>query len=235
MIVCDPRRTWVAEHADIHIQHKPGTDNMLINAMMRHILDQGLHDAEFIASRCENFDAFRANLDGCSVEEAAEVCDVDAELIRQAAEMYAQGEPSAIFYTLGITEHTCGTENVMNLANLAMLCRPDRQALQRRQPAARAEQRAGWLRHGRHARCPSPATRRSSTRTVRLKFSRGLAGGDAHQQGWPHPRLHRGRGRRLSARVLRVRRGSSDLGAQPGQGHRQPREAGVPGGARRSS
>jgi predicted molibdopterin-dependent oxidoreductase YjgC len=121
MIVCDPRRTWVAEHADIHIQHKPGTDNMLINAMMRHILDQGLHDPDFIASRCEDFDAFCANLDGCTVEEAAEVCDVDADLIRQAAEMYARGEPSAIFYTLGITEHTCGTENVQNLANLAML------------------------------------------------------------------------------------------------------------------
>jgi formate dehydrogenase alpha subunit len=121
MIVCDPRRTWVAEHADIHIQHKPGTDNMLINAMMRHILDQGLHDREFIASRCENFEAFQANLEGFSVEEAAEVCDVDADLIRRAAEMYARGTPSGIYYTLGITEHTSGTENVMNLANLAML------------------------------------------------------------------------------------------------------------------
>lgn len=121
MIVCDPRRTWVAEHADIHIQHKPGTDNMLINAMMRHILDEGLHDEAFIASRCEGFEAFRANLEGLSVEQAAEVCDVGADLIRRAAEMYARGAPSAIFYTLGITEHTSGTENVMNLANLAML------------------------------------------------------------------------------------------------------------------
>ena len=47
---------------------------------------------------------------------------MDADLIRRAAEMYAAGTPSAIFYTLGITEHTCGTENVQNLANLAMLC-----------------------------------------------------------------------------------------------------------------
>ncbi len=121
MIVADPRRTWVAERADIFIQHKPGTDNMLINAMMRHILDEGLHDPKFIAARCENYDAFIANLDGFSIEEAAEVCDVDADLIRRAAEMYARGEPSGIYYTLGITEHTCGTENVMNLANLAML------------------------------------------------------------------------------------------------------------------
>ena len=122
MVVCDPRKTWVAGRADVHIQHKPGTDNMLINAMMRHILDSELHDAEFVQSRCENFDAFVENLEGVSVEEAAEVCDVPAELIRQAAEFYANGDPSSIFYTLGITEHTSGTENVQNLANLAMLC-----------------------------------------------------------------------------------------------------------------
>ncbi len=122
LIVCDPRKTWMANHADVHIQHKPGTDNMLINAMMWYIIENDLHDLEFAESRCENFESFRKNLDGVSVEEAAEVCDVPAELIRQAAEMYAEGDPSSIFYTLGITEHTSGTENVQNLANLAMLC-----------------------------------------------------------------------------------------------------------------
>lgn len=122
MVVCDPRRTWVAQHADIHIQHAHGTDNFLINAMMKHIIEEDLHDEEFVASRCENFDGFRENLKGYDVEKAARVCGVDAGDIREAARMYAQGSPSAIFYTLGITEHTCGTENVMNLANLAMLC-----------------------------------------------------------------------------------------------------------------
>lgn len=122
MVVCDPRKTWVAQRADVHIQHKPGTDNMLINAMMRHIIESDLHNPEFIESRCENFEAFRANLEGFTVEGAAEVCDVPADLIRKAAEIYAQGDPSSIFYTLGITEHTSGTENVQNLANLAMLC-----------------------------------------------------------------------------------------------------------------
>jgi formate dehydrogenase alpha subunit len=122
MVVCDPRKTWVAKHADIHIQHAHGTDNFLINAMMKTIIEEDLHDEEFVASRCENFDAFRENLKGYGVEEAANVCGVDADDIRAAARMYAQGSPSAIFYTLGITEHTCGTENVMNLANLSMLC-----------------------------------------------------------------------------------------------------------------
>jgi formate dehydrogenase alpha subunit len=122
LIVCDPRETWMARRADIHIKHRPGTDNYLINAMMRHIVEKNLHNAEFVKSRCENFDAFRANLAEYTAEKAAKVCGVPADSIRKAAEMYAAGTPSSIFYTLGITEHTCGTENVQNLANMAMLC-----------------------------------------------------------------------------------------------------------------
>jgi formate dehydrogenase alpha subunit len=122
LVVCDPRKTWMARRADIHIQHIPGTDNFLINAMMNHLIEQGLHDPKFVAERCENFAEFRENLKGYTVEEAAQVCGVPAEDIKRAAEMYAQGSPASIFYTLGITEHTCGTENVQNLANLSMLC-----------------------------------------------------------------------------------------------------------------
>jgi len=122
VVVCDPRKTWMAKHADVHIQHAPGTDNFLTNAMMNYIIEQDWHNKEFIAERCENFEELRDNVKDYSVEEAAKVCGVNADDIRKAAKMYAHGSPSAIFYTLGITEHTCGTENVMNLANLAMLC-----------------------------------------------------------------------------------------------------------------
>lgn len=122
LIVADPRKTWLARRADIHIQHIPGTDNFLLNAMMNYIIQQGWHDEEFIAERCENFDAFAENVRKYSVEEAAEVCGVPAELICRAAEMYAHGNPSAIFYTMGITQHICGTENTQNIANLALLC-----------------------------------------------------------------------------------------------------------------
>jgi len=122
LIVCDPRQTWLARRADIHIQHRPGSDNILLNAMMRFILDEGLADLAFVESRCENFDEFRANLKHYTVEAAAKYCNVDAELIRRAARLYATGKPSGIFYTLGITEHSCGTDNVKNIANLAMLC-----------------------------------------------------------------------------------------------------------------
>jgi formate dehydrogenase alpha subunit len=122
LVVCDPRKTWLARRADVHIQHTPGTDNFLINAMMNHILERGLHAPAFIEERCEGFEDFLDNVKSYSVEEAARVCGVRAEDIRKAAELYAKGSPSAVFYTLGITEHICGTENVRNLANLVMLC-----------------------------------------------------------------------------------------------------------------
>jgi formate dehydrogenase alpha subunit len=122
LIVCDPRQTWLARRADIHIQHRPGSDNMLLNAMMGYILDEGLANMAFIQERCEGFEEFRANLQGYDIESAARYCQVDPQLIRAAARLYATGQPSAIFYTLGITEHSCGTDNVKNVANLAMLC-----------------------------------------------------------------------------------------------------------------
>lgn len=122
LIVCDPRKTWMARHADIHIQHRPGSDNMLINAFMNYIVDQKLYSERFVKERCENFDDFRKNIRPYSVERAAKYCGISARDMKEAARLYSQGEPSAIFYTLGITEHSCGTDNVKNLANLAMLC-----------------------------------------------------------------------------------------------------------------
>jgi predicted molibdopterin-dependent oxidoreductase YjgC len=122
LIVCDPRKTWLAEHAHLHIQHRPGSDNMLLNGIMNVIVSEGLADEGFIEQRCEDFDAFRDNLEAYPVEKVADYCDVESELIRKVARLYAKGRPSAIFYTLGITEHSCGTDNVKNLANLAMLC-----------------------------------------------------------------------------------------------------------------
>ncbi len=121
VIVCDPRRIKMCDYAAIHIQHRPGTDIPLINAMMNYIISEGLHDEEFIENRTMGFEELAETVAGYDVDEVAAQCGVDAELIRQAARIYATGDKSAIFYTLGITEHTCGTDNVRSLAHLAML------------------------------------------------------------------------------------------------------------------
>ncbi len=122
LIVCDPRKTWMARRADIHIQHRPGSDNMLINALMNYIVEKKLYNEKFVKERCEDFDDLCKNLKPYSIEKAAKYCGISAKDMKEAARLYSQGEPSAIFYTLGITEHSCGTDNVKNLANLSMLC-----------------------------------------------------------------------------------------------------------------
>ncbi len=121
IIVADPREIPLVEFSELHIAQRPGTDIPLLNAMMKVIIDEGLHDEEFVASRTEGFEELKETVSKYDPEEVAEVCKVPAEDIRKAARMYATADKAAIFYTMGITEHTCGTDNVRTIANLAML------------------------------------------------------------------------------------------------------------------
>jgi len=121
LIVADPRRIDLARKAHMHLPLEPGTNVALLKGMMRHIVDMGWEDKEFIAERTENFDLFRESLDTMTVEEAAEICGVPAEDIRKAAETYATADRSTILFAMGITQHHTGTNNVLSVANLAML------------------------------------------------------------------------------------------------------------------
>jgi formate dehydrogenase major subunit len=121
LIVADPRRTELAEKAHLWLRLTPGTDNALINGMLNWIISNDLHDKEYIAARCEGFESVWEVAKEWPPERAAEITGVPADAIREAAELYAGTERAGIFYTLGITEHTTGTANVMNLANLAMV------------------------------------------------------------------------------------------------------------------
>ena len=121
LIVVDPRRTELAEHAHLWLQLKPGTDNALVNGMLHTIISNGWHDKAYIDERTEGFDALWETVKDYPAERAAEITGVPAETIVAAAELYATTPKAGIFYTLGITEHTVGTANVMNLANLGMV------------------------------------------------------------------------------------------------------------------
>ena len=122
IIVVDPRRTSVAQNADIHLAIKPGTDIPLIAGMMRHIIDEDLYNKEFVDSRVDGFDDLKEFLVAWPVEKASEECTVDADVIRKVAETYARANESAIVYCMGITQHACGSANVISLCDLAMLC-----------------------------------------------------------------------------------------------------------------
>jgi formate dehydrogenase major subunit len=121
LIVADPRRTELAKGADLWLRQKPGTDVALLNGMMNVIINEKLMDESFIAERTEDFALCKDMVMKYTPEHASGICRVPAENIIQAARMYAQAENAGIYYTMGITQHTTGVDNVLSIANLAML------------------------------------------------------------------------------------------------------------------
>ena len=129
LIVIDPRRTDLVRsphiEADYHLQLQPGTNVAVINALAHVILTEGLHDKAFVAARCddESFQAWEEfiRLPSNSPEAVATESGVPAEDLRSAARLYAAGPNSAIYYGLGVTEHSQGSTMVIGMANLAML------------------------------------------------------------------------------------------------------------------
>jgi formate dehydrogenase alpha subunit len=120
LIVADPRTIELTEHADVHLQQKPGTDVALINALARVILEEKLEDRDFIAQRTEGFEEFRQAVAPYTPELAEQITGVPGEQIVRAARLYGSAEAACIIYSMGITQHTTGTDNVLALANLAM-------------------------------------------------------------------------------------------------------------------
>ena len=121
LIVADPRAIDLVRFSKLHMAQKPGTDVALINAMMNVIISEKLLDSDFVKERTEDFDAMAEAVKDFTPEKAAEITTVPAEKIRQAARIYAKASASSIVYSMGITQHTTGTDNVLSLANLAML------------------------------------------------------------------------------------------------------------------
>jgi formate dehydrogenase alpha subunit len=121
LIVANPCRIPLVKYADIHLQHRPGTDLALLLGMARIIVDDDLLDREFIAERCENFEAFKESLAQFDLDFVSETTGVPGNLLVRAAHLYATRRPASILYAMGITQHCHGTDNVLAVANLAML------------------------------------------------------------------------------------------------------------------
>ncbi len=121
LVVADPRAIWLSEVADRHLQLQPGTDVALLNAMAHVIIDEDLVDADFIAAHTADFETLKAAVADCTPEWAEGITSVPADDIRWTARRYATTKKAGIYYTLGITEHTHGTDNVYGLANLVTM------------------------------------------------------------------------------------------------------------------
>jgi formate dehydrogenase alpha subunit len=121
LVVADPRRIDITEFATLHIRQKPGTDVALINGLMHIILKNNWQAQAYIDERCEGFDEFKATVEKYPPELVSEITGVPIEQLREAADLLAHNSPMAVFWAMGITQHTTGVFNVLSLGNLQML------------------------------------------------------------------------------------------------------------------
>ncbi|MGH3483672.1 MAG: formate dehydrogenase subunit alpha [Nocardioidaceae bacterium] len=121
LVVIDPRRTELADLADVHLRGRPGSNVAIFNGLSRLLLDNGWADDEFLADRAAGLDELRDVLLDFAVERVEELSGVPAPLLYNAAALYGKAAHPAIVYGLGVTEHAHGTDGVRTLANLAIL------------------------------------------------------------------------------------------------------------------
>ena len=121
LIVADSRKIRLANFADLHIRWRNGTDVPFLNGIMHVILSEGLQAKEFIETRTEEFEHLQEVVSKYPPQKAAEICGIRAEEIVEAARIFGQADRAMIVYSMGITQHTHGVDNVKTCANLAML------------------------------------------------------------------------------------------------------------------
>ena len=121
LVVLDPRYTPTAKIADEYVQFETGTDVALMNGMIKVIIDNDLQDDEFIKNRTKGFDELKETVQKYDLETVSKITHISPETIKELAIEYASADKAAIVYSLGITEHSHGADNVMSTANLAML------------------------------------------------------------------------------------------------------------------
>jgi len=121
LIVIDPRRIEMVNYAELWLAQKPGTDVPVFSAMAHVILKEKLFNQTFIDTRTENYQDFAASMEKFTPEMAENISGVPREKIIQAARMYAGAKTAAIYWALGIPEHSHGTANAISLINLALL------------------------------------------------------------------------------------------------------------------
>jgi len=120
LIVVDPRKTETAKKADIHLQITPGTDILLLNTILNHLIENKLLDEEFIDKRTKNFQKVKDNVSKYALGAISKIIKIPEEDIAKAAEEYAKAERGSIIFGVGITQHITGVETALCLANLAL-------------------------------------------------------------------------------------------------------------------
>ena len=122
LLVIDPRRISLVDHATLWLRPRPGTDVAWINGLMHIILKEGMQAQKYIDERTEGFEALKAHLETFTPDYVSAITGIPVDDLIAAARLYGKARPASILYAMGITQHTTGTDNVKSLASLAMLC-----------------------------------------------------------------------------------------------------------------
>jgi len=111
IVYVDPRAGTVADHADYFLQLKPGTDVALYNGIMHEVIRLGLVDQEFIEERTVNYDELARTVEAYPPDLVSQITGVDADLIRKVARLWGEAGAGVIYWGMGISQHTTGTDN----------------------------------------------------------------------------------------------------------------------------
>ena len=111
LIVVDPRRERIADHADVYCQLKPGTDVAFYNGILHEVIANDWVDREFIAQRVTNYGELAKVVKQYPPERASQICGVDADTIREVARLWGTANAAVIYWGMGISQHTTGTDN----------------------------------------------------------------------------------------------------------------------------
>ncbi len=122
LIVMDPRGQALSRHATHMIQFRPSSDVAMLNGMINTIISEGLYDRQYVEGFTEGFEELKARTAEFTPERMAPICGIEADRIRQMARTYANAESAIIFWGMGISQHTHGTDNARCLISLALIC-----------------------------------------------------------------------------------------------------------------
>jgi formate dehydrogenase alpha subunit len=121
IIVADPREIPMVKFAEVFLKMKPGSDIALLNGMAHVIVEEGLYHKDFVQATTEGFEEWGKTIEEYAPDFAEKITGIPKEEIIKAARLYGASRKAGIFYTMGITQHACGTDNVSAIANLATL------------------------------------------------------------------------------------------------------------------
>jgi formate dehydrogenase major subunit len=121
LIVADPRRPEMADHAQYYVRFNPGTDVAFLNGLMHVIIQEGLYDPQFVEERTEDFDRLRDTVMAYTPQVVSRLTGVPEQRLIEVARAYGKAERAMIFWGMGISQHTTGTDNARCLVNLALL------------------------------------------------------------------------------------------------------------------